>query len=226
MLAQGSGFVANATDSRSSFALVSGHVAAPHRWRQYFGHAEFLKYVSDKHCETRLHLRSDDGKPPEKDFMRVPLATGFAHSSLDIAAFACDKPGLVLRDKPLEDGEELVVHGHTLLGIDGVDGVIPTAARGVFVCRDGTRGFVNTQKECEMGMCGGPVLDGNGNIVGMLEGVVPRLPDGTKPGSELHARVVGTAVFIGAQEIELFLGDVDKALKASIPGKETGIKAQ
>ncbi len=225
MLAQGSGFVAGATEARRSFALVSGHVAAPHRWRRYFGHAEFLEYVTDKHCETRLHLRSDDGKPPEKDWLRVPLASGFAHSSLDIAAFPCDESGRTLRDEPLADGEEVVVHGHVLLGTDGVDGVVPTTVPGMYVCRDGSRGFVKTEDECEMGMCGGPVLDGDGNIVGMLEGVVPRLREGVKPDSEMHARVAGTAVFIGAQEIDLFLVDVHKALNMT-PGKESATKVQ
>lgn len=211
MLAQGSGFATRGVNG--AFALVSGHVAAPHRWRRLFGNVEFLGAVRDAHCETRLHTRKADGDV-DKHIESAALQAGFAHSALDVAAFALrDVPyTLKLRGAPLENGEELCVAGHVLHGVDGADGVVPTTVHGRYVTRDGARGFAQTDSPCELGMCGGPVIDRHGECVGILEGVVPRVAENAVPNSDMHAKIAGCAAFIGAQELRLFLLDVEKAL--------------
>jgi predicted Rossmann-fold nucleotide-binding protein len=74
-----------------------------------------------------------------------------------------------------------------------------------------SRGFVETGgRETVMGMCGGPVFDGDGRVVGLLEGLVPRLAEGEEPASEQHRRVAGQSVYVTAEELRLFVRDVER----------------
>lgn len=157
--------------------------------------------------------------------MSAPLSAGFAHSTLDVAAFptAIDTPrshSLQLRNTELfslVDGEDLAIHGHILREDESLE---RTLIYGRFIGRDGARGFVRTDDTCEMGMCGGPVLDSNDNVVGILEGVVPNLQENESAKSDMHKNIAGSGAFIGAQEINLFLNDVHKSLLGTAPKTE------
>lgn len=134
---------------------------------------------------------------------------------MDVAAFKQDDApahAFKLRERALANGENLVVHGHVLIGPDGEEGVVPTAVRARYVARDGARLFASTAVPCAMGMCGGPVVDENGDCVGMLEGIVP--DDIIKGHSDaMTTTIAGAAAIIGAQELQLFLGDVERNIE-------------
>jgi len=102
-----------------------------------------------------------------------------------------------------------VIHGHILREDESLE---PALISGRFIGSDGARGFIRTDDTCEMGMCGGPVLDSDENVVGILEGVVPKLEENESAKSDMHRNIAGSAAFIGAQEIDLFLNDVHKSL--------------
>lgn len=208
-----------ASSTAASYAVVSAHVAAPHRWRGYYPSADYLAYVKDKHCETRLGWRALDGCENGAAILRAPLVRGFAHSELDVACFAADGESSAgafkLRTRELTDGEKVYIHGHVLRGVDGADGVVPTRIDGLFLATDGARAFARTEHKCELGMCGGPVLDADGLVVGMLEGVVPELTGDAQPKSKLHKKVSGSAAFITAQELCSFLQDVERTDKGA-----------
>lgn len=201
-------------------ALVSAHVAAPHRYRKYFPH-KWLSHVRDNDCRSVLEARSADGKSVTRCVAEQSLANGFRHASLDIAAFVLDAVSVegmedfmvTLDERPLSTREEVRVVGFRLLGESGsgTEAVVATEVRGQVSEVAETRGFINTGDiETEMGMCGGPVLRGDDSVkcVGILEGLVPRVSP-SKAESELHKRVSGHSVYIGARELGMFVYDVE-----------------
>lgn len=177
----------------------------------------------DDHCETRVEVRSPAGEFVTGRVLSAPLADGFADPQRDVAAFCApanpDAPVLPLADVTVSAGAPVAVHGHILLGDEGAGGVVPTVVEGEIITTDGPRAFIDTGKDaCEMGMCGGPVLTETGECAGILEGVVPRLGDGEEPLSDLHARIAGSAAFIGADELRLFLADVERTIAQTQEG--------
>lgn len=200
--------------------LVSAHVAAPHRYRKYFPQ-EWLSYVRDTDCRSVLEARSGDGKSVTRCVTVQSLSRGFRHAALDIAAFVLDASALdgieefivTLDERPLNIGMEVTVAGFRLLGESGsgTEAVVATEMRGQVSEIAETRGFIDTgDTETEMGMCGGPILRGDDNIkcVGILEGLIPRASP-SQAESEVHKRVGGHSVFIGARELGMFVHDVE-----------------
>lgn len=176
--------------------------------------------MSDADCRSLLEKRSADGKLITRVAMRN-LSSGFRHGTLDLAAFVLDehsldeiKDCLVTIDKrPVSAGLEVMVAGFRLLGDagSGTEGVVPTETKGRISEVAEMRGFIDTDDiETEMGMCGGPILRGDNcsTCIGILEGLVPHAPPGQAE-SELHRRVGGHSVFIGAKELGMFVHDVE-----------------
>lgn len=203
-------------------AVVSAHVAAPHRFRRYFPQ-DWLQHVRDSDCRSVLETRSEDGKMVTGSIATLPLRNGFRHASLDVAAFivdesaVCDHEGTrVLQLQTQDSGSEteVVIAGYRLIGESGsgVESVVGAETIGEVSEVVKSRGFVDTGAvDTEMGMCGGPVvLKGDrGTCVGILEGLVPRIEEGQQADGEMHARVAGHSVFIGARELGMFLHDVE-----------------
>lgn len=195
-------------------AVVSAHVAAPHRFPSYFPQ-EWLEHVTDADCRSILEVH--DGDKSSKSTNHA-LAAGFRHAKLDVAAFLLDEEAqdrladtqvLTMGEDPVTDAE-VCVHGFRLIGESGSgsEGLVSANLNGKVKDVKGSRGFIDTgDVESEMGMCGGPIVQ-NGKCVGLLEGLVPRRTDGEKV-SEVHARLGGCSVYIGAHELGMFLHDVE-----------------
>eukprot|EP00177_Eucheuma_denticulatum_P002789 GFKZ01005010.1.p1 GENE.GFKZ01005010.1~~GFKZ01005010.1.p1 ORF type:complete len:275 (+),score=29.35 GFKZ01005010.1:187-1011(+) len=222
LLARGSGFYIRGPQTGIPIALVSAHVAAPHRFRNYFPH-DWLSYVRDADCRSVLEARSADGKSVKRCIATQTLSHGFRHASLDVAAFVLDDDDilkqdaeikiLTLTEAALEKGTEVSIAGFRLLGESGsgTEAVVATEVPGSVSELSPTRGFIDTgSTETEMGMCGGPVVlkQDKDSCAGILEGLVPRRQPGDRE-SDLHERVGGHSVFLGAKELGMFVHDVE-----------------
>lgn len=176
-----------------------------------------------------LEVRSASGKLVENALPPAPLVSTFRHATLDVAAavvggpddalpagFSCTR--LVEGEAGDCAGMDVSIVGHEVdSGDEGGGSVRPFAVGGHVSLVDGeSRGFVDTgEVDTVMGMCGGPVVgcgEGGGAVVGMLEGLVPRLggADGGEATSEQHRKVAGQSVFVTANELRLFVADVEK----------------
>lgn len=207
LLSRGSGFFVHGPGGRT-LAVISAHVAAPHRYRRYFP-ADWLDFVRDEH--VRLVIGDDPGAIAAGDGS-VRLADAFRHAELDVAAVVVGEDvtgGGVLGFGEVMTGERVEVCGRR-------DGGKDERMAGEVVALDGERGFVDTgDVESVMGMCGGPVVR-DGRVVGLLEGLVPRVADGKEAVSEMHGKVAGCSVFVGAKEIQAFVDDVEKQWERSL----------
>lgn len=179
--------------------------------------------MRDADCRSVLETRSADGKIVTGAIATQPLSNGFRHASLDVAAFVLDESGisngsetpvLTLDAECGQIGLEVVVAGYRLVGESGsgLEAVVPCEIVGEVSELGKSRGFVDTGAvDTEMGMCGGPVVLSRerGTCVGILEGLVPRIQPGQQAEGEMHGRVAGQSVFIGAGELDMFLEDVE-----------------
>ncbi|PXF42772.1 hypothetical protein BWQ96_07479 [Gracilariopsis chorda] len=223
LLARGSAFFVSGPISGALIALLSAHVAAPHRFANYFPH-EWLRHVKDGNCRSVLETRSKDGKDVTSTISELPLRTGFRHSALDVAAFVLGekeeemikKSGirvLKLHDAGPQAGQKVAIGGYRLIGESGsgTEAVIETKLDGAVSEVVQSRVFVNTGNvDSEMGMCGGPVIlqDNDTSCCGILEGLVPRIEEGAEV-QEMHRRVAGHSVYITARELQMFLHDIE-----------------
>lgn len=207
LLSHGSGFFVRGPGGRT-LAVLSAHVAAPHRYRRYFP-ADWLDFVRDEH--VRLVI-GDEAEGISAGDGSVGLADAFRHAELDVAAVVVGEDVAaegVLGFGEVMTGERVEVCGR------GDGGKDEERMTGEVIALDGERGFVDTgDVESVMGMCGGPVVR-DGRVVGLLEGLVPRVADGEEAVSEMHGEVAGCSVFVGAKEIQAFVGDVEKEWERS-----------
>lgn len=221
VLARGTAFCVIGPETGLTIALSSAHVSAPHMYRRYFP-ADWLSFVHDKHVRCQLEVRLPDGAstlhPPPP---ATPLIDTFRHASLDVAAAVVSPAGEALPAgfhvlslsegaPPDGHGEDVRILGHEIVD----DGAVVREFRvdGRVQLVDGpSRGFVETgDVGTVMGMCGGPVVGRDGAVVGLLEGLVPRLAEGEEPASEQHRRIAGQSVYVTAEELRLFVLDVEK----------------
>lgn len=223
LLARGSAFYVSTPISGAVLALVSAHVAAPHRFPNFYPH-EWLRHVRDKDCRTVFETRSTDGKQVVSHVMVQPLVGGFRHASLDVAAFLLDETVLtenanipVLQlpppDMPVSVRDSVTIAGFRLSGESGsgTEAVIATELPGTVSEVWPSRVFVDTgDVETEMGMCGGPMVmkEDRSTCVGILEGLVPRVTHDLHHGDK-HKRLQGKSVLVHANELRKFLHDVE-----------------
>jgi hypothetical protein len=89
------------------------------------------------------------------------------------------------------------IAGHFREESDPEQGHVPDYIKGSLTARGGGYTFCTTERELKMGMCGGPVLDTNGNCVGVVEAIVSS-----------EGPMKGQAVIIEKDVVEEFLGEV------------------
>lgn len=231
LLARGSAFLLGDSSSPEVFALFCAHVAAPHRYRQYFPE-DWLQFVRDEHCLIKLeNVRSPSpqfaSESPEKAFSldEVRLVDAYRHASLDVAAYTlprervCAEEGInasqvqLLQLAECSAGDEVVVKGHVLVGDagSGSEHVCKTELEGVVAFADDERAFVDTGHGiAQMGMCGGPVVlkDSPSKCVGMLEGILQRQ-------GETSSVSKGQSVVIHAKQLDSFLKEMYRHTNAA-----------
>lgn len=232
LLARGSAFYVAGPITGALYALVSAHVAAPHRFRNYFPQ-QWLEHIRDSDCRTVLEV-VDGGRIKEtRSIYTKPLIHGFRHSTLDVAAFPISEDEssaypevsvlrLPTEDEPLKVGNRVSVAGFQLLGESGsgTEAVVSVELDGVVSEIWKSRVFVDTgSQDSEMGMCGGPVvlLHDRSCCVGMLEGMVPRVTDDLEHGHS-HKRLQGKSVLVSSKELKTFLHDIEVEME-NLPEK-------
>jgi hypothetical protein len=187
-------------------------------YRRYFP-ADWLSFVRDEHVWCRV---GDAGA-------EMPLMRAFRHTSLDVAALVLDGekgsslPVLKLAREEnsagrmeADVGTEVWIDGHVAAdqGVESIGNGGVARLDGTIVLVDGvSRGFVDTgPEESVLGMCGGPIVRRtDGAVVGLLEGLVPKLGAGEEALSEQHGLIVGSSVFVTAISLKMFIADVEKA---------------
>lgn len=219
-----------------TIALVSAHVAAPHRFRTYFPQG-WLQHVRDSDCRSLLETRSQDGKQVNSTIMTQPLVQGFRHASLDVAAFLLKNTedtqheqipilNLPPENHTIKDGDAVTISGFRLIGESGsgTEAVIPSEIQGVVSETWNSRVFVDTADILtEMGMCGGPAVSCHDRTlcIGILEGLVPEVSSDNAEDDDTHKRLQNKSVLVGAKELRMFLHDVETEaakLNASFSG--------
>lgn len=230
ILARGSAFCVHTPNLGLPVILTSGHVAAPHRFPQYYPQ-DWLRYVQDKHCKVVFEIESPSNIPTPFPITQ-PLTAGFRHASLDIAAFVpkietVETNLRTLTLTLLPDGNKVDVEDQVSIAgfslVDdinsGPESVTPTRLEGTISELWPNRAFVDTGvAHSEMGMCGGPVTLASDHsvCVGLLEGLVPvkQLKNGDSD-KDPHAHLQGKSVLIMATELRNFLLDVEKEIEIS-----------
>ena len=79
----------------------------------------------------------------------------------------------------------------------------PATVRGASLGGDNPRFVAATEAQLEMGMCGGPVLNSEGEVLGMVEGIVP----------ESHSQLSGCAVCIDGAAVRSFVEETSQAIR-------------
>lgn len=95
----------------------------------------------------------------------------------------------------------------------------PRVVGGTYELASPAQWFASTDETLSMGMCGGPVLSGDGKCLGMLEGIVPDHPEpDTLPAH--HRRVLNHGAFIPSDEIIGLLEAVEDKMGQETKGGE------
>lgn len=124
---------------------------------------------------------------------------------------------------PCALAQPLNFHGHVLPDFpapeDDEGMQTPQVVAGSYELKSPAQWFASTKETLSMGMCGGPVLRGDGKCLGMLEGIVPDHPEpDTLPAS--HRRVLNHAAFIPSDEIIGLLEAVEDKMRQEAEAKE------
>lgn len=183
--------------------LTCQHVACPWLFPNYFADKwDWLQHVSEEFVRHSLQLlEPSDGRVAPRVLLELPLARRvWIHGSRDVAMLALNDElvmhspeaekmlhVLELLGSDCQQGDELLFSGHQqfpdqlpdekdadiLRAIQEI-GQFPKQVAGQFVGKS-SRGqaFARSDEVLEEGMCGGAVLDPQGNCVGLIEGVVP-----------------------------------------------------
>jgi hypothetical protein len=244
-LARASALLLSPRGGGGALLLAAAHVTHPHRraWL-YPGAPDFLSSLRDEHVRLTVEVRGADGGV----LARARAARAAPHASRDVslvrlagaeagggtawarAAAAAGVRACALSAAAPAAGARLRVLGHAstgaLLAADGAEAPMPPLSlAGTFLGRSGSaQSFARTERPCELGMCGGPVVLADGgdsgaadlHCIGMLEGVVTPPPPGPlaaanalTPEQAAKRRaaevLAGAAVFIDAGELLDFI---------------------
>lgn len=216
--------------------MTSAHVAAPHRFPQYFPQ-DWLRHVQDKDCRVKFEACAPNGSFRTITTITQPLTAGFRHSFLDVAAFVPQKdladamhqmaPLTLVSKEEVKIGDPVSIAGFRLTGESGLgtDKVISSHLSGTVSETWESRFFVDTGSiPSEMGMCGGPALrvDDDTACIGLLEGLVPpELIEGEDEKKSSSAHLRGKSVFISSSELMRFLEVLESQLQRDPPHPRT-----
>ena len=193
-------------------ALTAGDIRCAVAMRDADGLAERLRTYS---LLPRLFLH------PTKDLAVGHLAPADEEALLDaLAVWGGATHFEASTSAPPSPGERLLFCGHELEekeeeeDAEGGRNVRMRRAdvAGAFLVASPAQAFATSATELRMGMCGGPVLNGGGDCVGVVEGVVPPqvgAPSATPTAASLLA---GAAAYVPASDLVAFLRVVERQL--------------
>lgn len=220
--------------------VASSHVLSPFLWKNYYPQ-DWLSQVRQEHCSYTLEVMDADHKSLAKLALSSHpyhhpegLDVGLIHfreekSSLQIL----QKLGVEILhmrdpDKLYQKGETMFFDGFVVsepntadketLG-DNTEAVnednrifYPYRETGTLAFHTNERFFATTPEPLPEGLCGAPTIDADGDLCGMVEGIVPV--------SHKDERLAGAAAFLPSPVLIAFVDYVERALLQQMMPKE------
>jgi hypothetical protein len=230
VLSRASAFLA--VRSGELYLVSSAHVTHPFAYPHFFPEKDWLSALNADDLRYSLEVR-DAATGGALHTARLPALRPLArHPRADVSAVAlpaggggggggallaalgggaASAPRMLARARPA-DGAPLTVHGHSLVPRSGAGGedtsaLLPRVVPAALLGRSPAgQCFLRTAEVLEFGSCGGPVVDGDGDVVALVEGIVPQAPPRGAGEGSVQARASqllgGCAVVVEAQAIE------------------------
>ena len=233
VLSRASAFLA--THGGALHVVSSAHVTHPFAFPHYYPDKDFLaaltaddlRYsVEARDAATGAALRSAKlpalrpmARHPSADVSALLLPGGGGAALLAALGGALAASPRALIAAPPKDGAQLTVHGHFLLPStdeagEDTSALLPRLVAAALLGRSPAgQCFLRTAEVLEFGSCGGPVVDGEGDVVGIVEGIVPQAA--AQGAGSVQARASqllgGCAVVVEARAIEEALALASRA---------------
>ncbi|GMH98223.1 hypothetical protein TrVE_jg14262 [Triparma verrucosa] len=188
--------------------LTSQHVIRPFHFPKYYPEP-WIQFISQSDIKIFLEIRSPTGQI----LLKTELQHPHHHSSRDISILefppnSLPPPSLKisrLNSSPFTPHLPITCSGHVLSSQDedtssspSSPSLLPLFVPGKLTYTSPSQSFASTKKILTMGMCGGPVLNNNNDVIGMVEGIVPK-------GASKDDLLEGMVAFIGGNVIEEFV---------------------
>jgi hypothetical protein len=213
------------THAGSLHVVSSAHVTHPFAFPHYYPDKDFLSALGPDDLRYSVEVR-DAASGAALQSARLPALRPLArHPVSDVSALALPgggggallaalggagpaaAPRALVAARP-GDGAPLLVHGHFLLPrSDGAgedtSALLPRVVAASLLGRSPAgQCFLRTSEVLEYGSCGGPVVDSEGAVVGLVEGIVPQAaPAGGGVQARASQLLGGCAVIVEARAI-------------------------
>jgi len=213
--------------NNSIYCISCAHITHPFNFPNLYKEDQHEWIYSLAESNIKVELEYRDPKTG-KVLHTIPLKPPFhLHPMLDLVVFKVDENDFKRSNVPytttiipLEDyefpkeGHEGVIFGYQLE--DEKENVMkPVEKEYVFhFCESTQRYYVSTKSPTPMGVCGGPVINIENEVVGMVEGLAtidPSMIDKvTDPKrKEFYHKVNNNTVFIPSEELNRFITKID-----------------
>ena len=213
--------------------LTTQHVIAPQNYRNYYPD-DWISYVTDEHVKCYAEQRSATGEVLQSWELGKPLH----HPSLDLSVLPFKDDDVALPGYEISEiqdrGVSVTCVGHVLRDDSGdacgevqdpeddTRIAIPTNVTGSLALQTPRQqNFATTEAVLEPGMCGGPMINGSGEVVGMVEGIVP-------PGASVDDELEGMAAYVtsaGLLAVTRMWESTERGdSQAAVKKKSTGVR--
>jgi len=176
--------------------LAPAHVTHPWLFPQYYvkEHYPWLSFVTEKAVINKLNIRKQKNGQmifetnfkkkyylhPKKDLILLHI-NDEENVINQVSALGIPWSSLFLNIN-IAEGDPVTLIGHELqTKTDDIDStterLIPTWTYGKVSLMNNKQGYISTPTPIQMGMCGGPVINKDGNCVGIIEAVVSQLKE-------------------------------------------------
>eukprot|EP00978_Attheya_sp_CCMP212_P045071 scaffold332750_cov51-Attheya_sp.AAC.1 len=186
--------------------VTSSHVLAPWLWKNYYPQ-DWLRQVEQKHCAYSLEIFDPD--QPEIALAKFALSPFPIHhpNGMDLAIIHLKQEETEPNkadDASIESSENKgpeevsAALGHKRGEVNDDERIFfPFSENGSLIFASPERILASTERPLPEGLCGGPALDLDGDVCGVVEGIVPM--------NHENKSMAGAASFIPSPRIRDFL---------------------
>ena len=200
------------------------HTFRPHRWKRLYPNEDWINELEGHELDITIQIEAVDEQG--KVHGRWPGQAVYFHERLDLVAIKGASPdftpelarlsadfdasGILQTEFSVDETLQAPV---SLFGCSvqncGLANETYAAQKvdGKITHHSAFQVFTQTSQRLETGMCGGPVVDASGHLVGMLEGIINVVPPNAiaSPERDIQALVAGQGAAIRRNMIEGFL---------------------